>query len=392
MKTRSLALAAPFSALALLCTVFTSRVAFAHDEPGGGSISAKPTGDTNDTGANLETDAPKPLNPLRGSLLFVDQSMSAATLDRNQYLSPNQVTLFELWVSPRLYYSPSEHIKFGARFDFFTEETDTEGTTTYKHETVVGDPWLTAGYSTPLKALNDREGTKWGVGWTLRPPLSKASRGQGQYLATGPSASLGWNLALNGDKAKLFQSLQLTLSGSYSHAFTQCTTACPFGTNNTGAIDHGDPGAPTISLDNQIRSGTLTGNTFLAAATGTLSILENLSLDVSMIGIWGENFALPVASVAGQSQASSANDTRLKQSTWFLAAIDWDVTKEFGLSLGYYNLNTVTGLDGTYRDPLYSVDGARIFFTLTAHLDALYADAFMPTPPKTSASRSPMTF
>ncbi len=386
MKTRSLVLAAPLSALLFCASAFVARTASAHDEPGGGGLSVSSPSPNIDTG-NKDDDAPKALNPFRGSLLFVDQSMTAATLDRNAYLSPKQVTLFEVWVSPRLYYSPTEHVKFGARFDFFTEETNTQDTT-YEHETIVGDPWLTASYTAPFTRLNDREGTKWAVGWVARPPLSKASRGQGQYLATGPTASLNWDIALNGDKAPLLQSVKFTFSGSYSHAFTKCAEACPFGTNNTGPMDSGDPGATTMTLDNQIRSGTVTGDTFVAAVSGSLSILENVEFDVSMIGIWGQTYPITPATIDGVQQAAAPTDTRMHQSTWFLASIDWDVTKEFGLSLGYYNLTNVIGIDGTYRDPFYTWDGARIFFTLTAHLDQLYGDAFMPQKKKPTASRA----
>ena len=47
--------------------------------------------------------------------------------------------------------------------------------------------------------------------------------------------------------------------------------------------------------------------------------------------------------------------------------------KEFSVGVGYYNLNTVIGLDGGRRNPLWSPE-ARVFLSLTANLDSIADD------------------
>ncbi|MEO7097589.1 MAG: hypothetical protein ABI175_30285, partial [Polyangiales bacterium] len=58
-------------------------------------------------------------NRFAGSIILVDQSVTTASFDRNAQLSYSP--LYELWVSPRVYYAPIEGLKFGVRFDFFKE-------------------------------------------------------------------------------------------------------------------------------------------------------------------------------------------------------------------------------------------------------------------------------
>jgi hypothetical protein len=93
--------------------------------------------------------------------------------------------------------------------------------------------------------------------------------------------------------------------------------------------------------------------------------------------IWIDQFAYKPADATlpdGTVVSHSGSDTQFRQLSWFLTSFDWDPVKELGVSVGYYNLATVIGLDGKYRNPLWSPD-ARVFFSLTAHLDAIYDDA-----------------
>ena len=391
----STSIASAAFSLAAVITLATSSAA-AHDEPGGGSVGGptvsggsegSATGDKGTTESEKKEEK-KEKSAFRGSMLLVDQSMTTSFIDRHAYLSHDQVSLAELWISPRVYYYPSDHIKLGARFDFFTEETNTQDTTTLKHETVYGDPWLTAGYSDAAKFLNGNEATRWAVGLTLRPPLSKTSRGQGQYFAFGPSANLAWAVDINGPKAKFLQGFSLSAGVSYSHAFTRYKTAVPFGSFQTNATDTN--GNATVS--DQVRSSTLAGNSIVASVSAALDIIENMELSASMILIDNFVYGVTPSSVESNPVGTVDSSTHLRTLTWFLVSLDYDVVKELGLSVGYYSLSSNIAEDSSRRNVFYGPD-ARVFFSLTAHLDTIYDDVLGKKPaPASTASRGALTF
>jgi hypothetical protein len=76
----------------------------------------------------------------------------------------------------------------------------------------------------------------------------------------------------------------------------------------------------------------------------------------------------------------SANDEQFTQNTWLLATLDYELFAELDLSLGYYDLANYIAPDGQRRglfgsDNVWWSPDARVFFTVTANLDALYDDA-----------------
>ena len=344
------------------------------------------TGDETGTGqkdeivkGNTPADAVAKKNAFAGSLLLFDQSITTNSLSKGSQLSYSP--LYEWWISPRLYYSVGK-VKFGARFDFFKEMFTNHDETTDAREWVVGDPWLTASYGDQASFLNKHPKSRFAVGVLARPPLSKDSRGNGQYLSAGPTASLSWGFDVAGAKSKFFQTASLGLYASYSHAFTKSTTPQPFNGYNRGAT-YADG---TIGFDSQVRSGTLAGNSLIYSVNGDIDILENLSFGASMIWIDQFSYQPPDVAFAGQPVAHSANDTRFRQLTWFLTSLDYEPIKELGVSVGYYNLASSIAPDGSRRNVLWSPD-ARLFLSLTAHLDAIYDDATKkPAPAATAVS------
>jgi len=215
------------------------------------------------------------------------------------------------------------------------------------------------------------------VGVLAKPPLSKDSRANGQYLAIGPTGSIAYGFDVMGKKSKVFQSASVGLYLNYSHAFTRCTTPCGFGFtgyngNVNSSIDpYGQPGNNLTTVD-QVRSGTLAGNTLIYAFLGEIDILENLSYSADFF--WIDQWSYAPTPVGGVSTSSQIDDTRFRQLTWFLTSLDYDPIDELTISLGYYDLNTLLRPSGGWRNPFWSPDGSRLFFSLTAHLDAIYDD------------------
>src|SRR5262249_22252367 len=138
-------------------------------------------------------------NPFRGSILLLDQSMTTNSFSKGSQLSYSP--LYEWWISPRFYYSPTDNLKFGARFDLFKEMSTHPAEPTKAPATPSGAPGLPASYADSAKFITATPKSRWNVGLTLRPPLSKDSRANGQYFAFGPNAGLTWGFDLAGPKA-----------------------------------------------------------------------------------------------------------------------------------------------------------------------------------------------
>lgn len=316
--------------------------------------------------AEKKEDALPPLNPLAGSLFLFDQSISTGTISKGSNLS--YVPEYEWWLSPRVYYNVTRQFKVGVRQDFFKEWTNAEETT-HGQEWRIGDTWLTASYADKLKFISEK--LRGSIGWTVRPGISKESRGAGQYLATGPSGSLTFGYDITGEKGKVFKSGTVGASLSFSKAFTRCTTPCNADFSQPRQTSSGD-----IVDSDQLRSGSMTGSTLLYALNAGLELADGLDFSVSQI--WFTNFlyGLSDAQIRNgdtlQTVPTSDLDTRIRQFSWFLVSLDYTLIKEVGLSLGYYNLNNVLAPDGTYRQPFYSKDGARIFFSIEFKIDAIY--------------------
>jgi hypothetical protein len=313
------------------------------------------------SGAAKPEEKEPPLNPFAGSLLLFDQSFTKNSLDKNAQLS--YVPEYEWWISPRVYYNFTKQFKIGARFDFFKEWTNAEETT-YKHEWRYGDPWLSASYADKLKFISPK--LKGSIGLTLRPGISKDSRGAGQYFTFGPGGSLTYAFDITGEKGKVFKTGTVGASVSYSKAFTRCTTACDAGFSRSRTNSQG-----VVSDIDQLRSGSLTGGTLLYALNGGLEVADGLNMSASIIYFTQFLYDLADAPNTTGAETTSYDNTRIRQFSWYLLSLDYDLLKEVTLSAGYYNLNNVLGPDGKYRNPLWSPD-ARIFFSVTLNLDSVY--------------------
>jgi hypothetical protein len=322
---------------------------------------------------------PAKKNPFRGSIFLFDQSILTSDLSKGSQLSPSP--LYEWWISPRVYYSFDDHIRVGARFDFFKEVGTNHEESTLANEWRYGDPWLNASYGSKATFLNSNPKTRWTIGALVRPPMSKESRANGQYLAAGPTASLSYGFDLL-KGSKFLSGMSLALSASYSHAFTKSQTPDSFTSFSRPRM------TPTGSVEesSQVRSGTLAGNSLIYSLSADVDVTEKISFSGSFIMINQFSYQPSDVSYLGTDVAHGANDTRLRQLSWFLLDIDYALLPEVSLSLGYYNLNTTLAPDGTRRNVLWSPE-SRLFFSITANLDVLYDTVSGKPKPAAAAGR-----
>lgn len=309
-----------------------------------------------------EEAAPKP-NPWRGSLLILDQSMTTNTFSKSAQLSYQP--LYEWWISPRVTYNFSKQFRMTLRQDLFKEWTNVQDTT-LRNEWRYTDTWLTAAFRPDLSKVSKH--MSGGLGLIFRPGISKESRIASQYFSLGPSANLGYSFDLAGEKAKAFKSMNISVTGMYTHSFSKCNTPCaPSGFAQQRMNSQGQP-----VDDNQVRSASMVGNQILYSLNLGVDIVEHLDFSASMI--WISQFARRSSTAfdpAGNEIPRADDDTRLRQFSWFFSSVTWGFAKEASLSAGYYNLNNVLHSDGKYRNPFWSSE-ARIFLDLYVHLDAIY--------------------
>src|SRR5207302_1283701 len=109
---------------------------------------------------------------------------------------------------------------------------------------------------------------------------------------------------------------------------------------------------------------------------GDLRLLPKLELSFSYVWLNAWAYAppnVPLPLLTGSVQPTTVDDpTTYRLNTWATASLTYEATDDFSVSLGYYNLASQLGPDGTRRNPLWS-PAARFFLTVTGNLDVIYA-------------------
>src|SRR5258708_2316643 len=90
-------------------------------------------------------------NPLRGSTLSLEQSMTTQTTDVGD-TPQSYVPLYELWLSLRPRWWFDSHWSVRLRFDYTKELTNDQSTTTYRQD-LLGDTWTDGVYLAKLDDL-----------------------------------------------------------------------------------------------------------------------------------------------------------------------------------------------------------------------------------------------
>ena len=81
--------------------------------------------------------------------------------------------------------------------------------------------------------------------------------------------------------------------------------------------------------------------------------------------------AVSAGSGPSTSIPRASDDTRFRQSSWFLASVSYDALKWLNLSLAYYVVRPILDPDGSYGNPFYRAGDARVSFSLTFGIDQI---------------------
>lgn len=406
MRATGYLVAAMTAAFALVATPALAEQSSDQQPPAGGASgpAAQPTSgptltlstdgsSTVGSGENASPDAPSPrrltLKPSssggdehkpviwQGTTFFFDQSVSSETAGLGKdYQSYNPS--YQLWMSfrPRvnLYEDDVQKLNINGRIDYYKELTNSDGSTKYRQDEF-SDVWLNLSYGRTLSRKNG-----WMTNLSLGPrvllPVSLDSRAAGVLMTLGGGGALTQIFPLN-RSSDWFKSGRVVGSVFYTHPFTKSTTA-----------DNGDINRPRQTLDgrtmqsNQLSGGFLTEHQLLSVLDTGLQITPNLGItfDLILIQQWryspktsGDN-CISMQITTGETcvKPGSEDAQRYRVSPWVLASIDYQLTDELNLAVGYYNVANSIGTNGQRRNMLYAPDGSRLFLTATIGLDALY--------------------
>jgi hypothetical protein len=330
-------------------------------------------------GAGSDAQKPAAKDPLRGSTLSIEQSLSTQTAGLNPVTQQTYHPYYGFWVSlrPRWYFD--DYLRLQARLDYFKELTNDEQTTYYR-EDVLGDAWTDLVMARPLASSGRWRNTKVTLGARAVWPLSKQSQGSGLYFSLGPIAGLSQSIPLAGPGAPALNAARLALSFVYLHAFTRATTPTDYGSFATlreNVDDHS-------FVSDQISGQTLVGDTLVAIVDSGLQLTPKLGLTLDLVWIdqWHHSpSSASISTLTGPVAVPRTGDKQFTQLIWDVLALDYELLDEVALGLGYYNLTNVIASDGEIRSPFaggqdttfWSPD-ARLFFDVTINLDKVVED------------------
>jgi hypothetical protein len=304
------------------------------------------------------------------SILLFDQSITPETIAPGSQLSA--IPSYQWWFSfrPRYYVTPKFSLR--VRMDLTTEWLNAVDTT-YSREALFGDLWTDGIYELPhfggIVPLIGLRGI-WGT--------SKDSIAATSVVKLGPT--IGFTRDFENTK---IGDWEIKLGAYVLYNFVQYTQPGVFGANTMPGNGmsyscQSTDASPTSCSANP--AGKMDGQVNLVASLAikyAFKWLPSLSISTSYILVDNWAYNTPDATITdatgGTTTVSRVNDNRLRQSGWFLASVDYDVTKYASLSLGYYCLRSILDPNGKYGNPLYQAGGnSRIFLTLTFTLDQVY--------------------
>jgi hypothetical protein len=386
-----------YSSPIALAIVTTATLAIAHgedatpakDSPSAASPTVAPAADKGVTETpKAAEEEEKTKLPWHGSVLLFDQSVTTQTvgLGKNFQSADN---VYEWWLAfkPKYYVYESKRSSFsvGAWANLYLEMTNSDTTTT-SQEPVLGPTWLTAPYSfTPLDRNEYKLTLTLGPRITL--PTEQASRNAGMIIGLGASGGVTQSFPIAGKSARSFNGGRFGVAGVFDRPMYRATTRVYSNLNQARE----DVAGRTISSD-QLGGGMNAKYSARVAFSGALQITPKLEFGLSYV-IWPTWSYTPkdvpiCVALTGCGEPQRVNDPQtFKVSTWGIVSLDYEATDELAVGLGYYNLAAQIGPDGQRRNPLWSPD-ARLFFTLTGNLDAIYERvATKPSPTQTASAK-----
>jgi hypothetical protein len=324
--------------------------ALAADRTGNGSL-------TEDSGPQL---------PFRGSSFMFDQSVTPDTFWRNTQLSP--VPSYQWWMSLRPRYHITRDLSVRVREDLTVEWADAgTNNTTLSRQPIWGDLWTELVYT----GIPSFAGIHTSAGLRLIWPVSLASQARSTYVTAGFTAGASRSFDLPNHAGDI--SAGISFAGT--HAFTAYTNGVgTMGQFGCSSLDINLPstcdynGGPMNSAFNLLSIFTLGYNT----------PLRGLSVSVMYLLANSWLYAPPDATIMDRTGGTvnvprSGDNTTMREYSWWLASVDYEVSREASLSLGYYVYRPILDPNGSYGNPFYSPGAnTRIFFTVTLALDGIY--------------------
>lgn len=297
----------------------------------------------------------------RNTIFLFDQSVTPDTLDRGSQLSA--IPSYQWWFSlrPRYYFKP--YLSLRTRIDLTLEWTNGGNDTTKVRQPLIGDLWTDLAYTPPtfggvtatvsLRAV-------WGTSLDARADTS--------VVRLGPVVSLAraWQTKIGEFEPSL---------GLYTlYNFVQNTSA---GANHSYRCASTDFTPTTCSQ----MTGLMNAQVSLVAALG-LHYAPHPKVGIGLNYIILDSWAYHVPkttltdATGGTTVVTPQDDTRFRQSSWFLASVDYDALSWLSLSLGFYTLRSVRDPNGKIGNPFYQPGGhTRVFLTTTFTIDKIYESA-----------------
>ena len=296
----------------------------------------------------------------RGSVFLFDQSITPETMSAGAQLS--QVPSYQWWLSlrPRFYIKPNLSLR--VRMDLTVEWLNGGADTTYRRQPIFGDIWTDIAY-TPKPF--------WGIQTTVTGrfifPSSLDSQANSTVMKVGPAINFTRPF-----RTKIGE-FEPSLGGYALYNFVTNTSA---GVRGDGYSCTSTDYTPTVCSQSTGKMNSQAQLVVILGARYSPHPKVGINLNYIILDSWAYN--TPDATIGGPSSNGSGvprsnNDTRFRQSSWFLASVDYDATSYLSLSLGYYVLRKVRDADGSIGDPFYHGDGdTRVFLTTVFNLDKVY--------------------
>jgi hypothetical protein len=305
-------------------------------------------------------------------VLLFDQSLTTQTVHIGadfQSYDP----IYEWWLAfkPRvfLFENQKSALSLNLWMNLYLELTNSD-TTTRSHEVLLGPTYLWATYVRTLRYQRGYK-TSFTIGPRVTIPTDKAARDAGQVVGLGASVGLSQSLPLRGEAARTLRGARIGVSATFNHPFSQATT----GINDSIQVTRQDVDGQRLISDQL--TGAMHAHTHLNVGfSGDLQISKRFDVSLSYVLLNAWKYAPTdtpcVLILTGCAQPTSIPDpTTYSANTWATASLNYEVIDALSLSLGYYNLASQLGLDGTRRNPFWS-PAARFFLTVTGNLDVIY--------------------
>ena len=349
-------------AILSLGMVVSALPAAAHDAPGADAASSNEeasgsAGDlaTHAAAGSMVHDQQQGHVRWHGSVLLFDQSLTTQTVHIGADFQSYDPT-YEWWLAfkPRyfLHESKTSAISLNLWMNLYLELTNSD-TTARSQELLVGPTYA---WATFAHTLRDRRGykTSFTVGPRITIPTDKAARDAGQLLGLGASAGLSQSFPLRGKTARALSGARVGVNVIFNHPFSQATS----GVNDGIHVIRQDVDGQRLISDQL--TGEMNAHTQLNLAfSGDLQLSPRFDLSLSYVLLNAWKYAAPatpcVLILTGCASPMTVQDpTTYGVNTWATASVNYDVMDAFSISLGYYNLTSQLGPDGTRRNPLWS--------------------------------------